>query len=101
MRVVDADYLERERALAQAVERGDAEAVHAALTALGYLPEPDTFDPEALLDQIRTAGEWHLEPGFRRLTPAYVTDLIERGSSAARRRTSTRCATRRSRPRRC
>ena len=70
MRVVDADYLEGERALAQAVERGDAHAVHAGLAALGYLPEPDTFDPERLLAQIRTAGEWYLEPGFRRLTPA-------------------------------
>ena len=81
MRVIDADYLEAERALAQAVERGDAEAVHERLTTLGYLPEPDTFDPERLLAQIRTAGEWYLEPGFRRLTPAYVTDLIDRGSS--------------------
>jgi predicted unusual protein kinase regulating ubiquinone biosynthesis (AarF/ABC1/UbiB family) len=81
MRVVDADYLEGERRLAQAVARGDAEAVHSGLAALGYLPQPDTFDPERLLDQIRTAGEWYLEPGFKRLTPAYVTDLIDRGSS--------------------
>ena len=79
MRVVDADYLEGERTLAQAVARGDAEAVHAHLTTLGYLPEPDTFDPERLLEQIRTAGEWYLEPGFRRLSPAYVADLIDRG----------------------
>jgi predicted unusual protein kinase regulating ubiquinone biosynthesis (AarF/ABC1/UbiB family) len=81
MRVVDADYLEGERRLAQAVERGDAPAVHHGLASLGYLPRPDTFDPDRLLAQIRTAGEWYLEPGFRRLTPAYVTDLIDRGSS--------------------
>jgi predicted unusual protein kinase regulating ubiquinone biosynthesis (AarF/ABC1/UbiB family) len=81
MRVVDADYLEGERMLAQAVARGDADAVHHGLTTLGYLPEPDTFDPERLLAQIQTAGEWYLEPGFRRLDPAYVTDLIDRGSS--------------------
>ena len=81
MRVVDADYLEGERVLAQAVERGDAAGVHRQLATLGYLPEPDTFDPERLLAQIRTAGEWYLEPGFRRLDPAYVTDLIDRGSS--------------------
>jgi predicted unusual protein kinase regulating ubiquinone biosynthesis (AarF/ABC1/UbiB family) len=81
MRVVDADYLEGERRLAQAVEREDAQAVHEGLAALGYLPQADAFDSERLLDQIRTAGEWYLEPGFRRLTPAYVTDLIDRGSS--------------------
>jgi predicted unusual protein kinase regulating ubiquinone biosynthesis (AarF/ABC1/UbiB family) len=81
MRVVDADYLESERQLAQAVQRADAQAVHHGLATLGYLPEPDTFDPERLLAQISTAGEWYLEPGFRRLTPAYVTDLIDRGSS--------------------
>jgi predicted unusual protein kinase regulating ubiquinone biosynthesis (AarF/ABC1/UbiB family) len=81
MRVVDADYLEGERALAQAVGRGDAQAVFTGLSTLGYLPQPDTFTPERLLAQIQTAGEWYLEPGFRRLTPAYVTDLIDRGSS--------------------
>jgi predicted unusual protein kinase regulating ubiquinone biosynthesis (AarF/ABC1/UbiB family) len=81
MRVVDADYLEGERALARAVTTQDADAVHAGLTALGYLPDPDRFDPEALLAQITIAGEWHLEPGFRRLSPGYIADVIERGSS--------------------
>ena len=80
MRVVDADYLEGERTLAQAVAEGDAPATHAHLAALGYLPEPDTFDPERLLEQIRTAGESY-RPGFRRLTPAYVADLLDRSGS--------------------
>src|SRR4051794_14638676 len=62
MRVVDPDYLEQERQLAQAVAHGDAPRTHALLTALGYLPEPDTFDPEQLLGQIRAAGEWYLQP---------------------------------------
>jgi predicted unusual protein kinase regulating ubiquinone biosynthesis (AarF/ABC1/UbiB family) len=81
MRVVDADYLEGERALARAVTAQDAEAVHAQLTALGYLPEPDRFDPDDLLEQITIAGEWYLEPGFRRLSPGYIAEVIERGSS--------------------
>ena len=55
--------------------------MHAHLAALGYLPKPDTFDPERLLEQIRTAGEWYLEPGFRRLTPGYVADLLDRSGS--------------------
>ncbi len=81
MRVVDADYLEGERALARAVTAQDAEADHAQLTALGYLPEPDRFDPDDLLEQITIAGEWYLEPGFRRLSPGYIAEVIERGSS--------------------
>ena len=81
MRVVDPDYLEGERAVARAVASSDAEAVHAGLTTLGYLPQPETFDPQRLLEQIRTAGEWYLVPGVRRLTPAYVTDLLDRSSS--------------------
>jgi predicted unusual protein kinase regulating ubiquinone biosynthesis (AarF/ABC1/UbiB family) len=81
MRTVDADYLEGERALARSVRYGDAEATHAGLAELGYLPRPETFDPQKLLDQIRTAGEWYLEPGFRRLTPGYVTDLLDRSGS--------------------
>ena len=41
MRVVDADYLEGERALAQAVDAPATRTrVHARLAALGYLPEP-------------------------------------------------------------
>jgi predicted unusual protein kinase regulating ubiquinone biosynthesis (AarF/ABC1/UbiB family) len=81
MRVVDADYLEGERALARAVVAGDAQAVHAGLAKLGYLPEPATFEPEMLLGQLRTAGEWYFEPGFRRLTPGYITEVMERGGS--------------------
>jgi predicted unusual protein kinase regulating ubiquinone biosynthesis (AarF/ABC1/UbiB family) len=81
MRVIDADYLAGERALAHAVSTHDAQQVHALLAELGYLPEPDTFDPERLLGQIETSGAWHFEPGFRRLSSAYVTELIEQGSS--------------------
>src|SRR3954471_15120495 len=61
MRVVDADYLEGERALARAVSVRDAQQVHHLLADLGYLPAPDTFDPERLLAQIETSGAWHFE----------------------------------------
>jgi predicted unusual protein kinase regulating ubiquinone biosynthesis (AarF/ABC1/UbiB family) len=81
MRVVDADYLAGERALAQAAATGDADAVHERLAALGYLPEPDSFDPQRLLEQLETAGEWYFQPGFRRMSPAYVSELLDRGSS--------------------
>src|SRR3954447_20340585 len=81
MRVVDADYLAQERLLAQAVTRGNAERVYDLLAALGYLPDPSSFEPEKLLGQISAAGAWYLEPGRRRLDAAYVTEVIERGGS--------------------
>jgi hypothetical protein len=34
-----------------------------------------------VLSQIRTAGEWYFTPGFRRLSPGYIADLMERSSS--------------------
>jgi len=81
MRKVPADYLEGERALARAVIEGDADAVHQGLAHLGYLPQPGTFEPRLVLEQLRTAGEWYFTPGFRRLSPEYVRVAMETGSS--------------------
>jgi hypothetical protein len=81
MRVVDADYLEGEQALARAITRHDAEQVYALLARLGYLPEPAAFEPAKLLAQLEAAAAWYLEPGVRRFSSAYVTEIIERGSS--------------------
>src|SRR3954447_23184316 len=77
MRVLDRGYLDRESSVAAAVEAGDAPGVHAALTDLGYLPDPDAFEPEALLAQIEAMGAWYLEPGERRFSPAYVSELLD------------------------
>lgn len=81
MRKVPEAYLAGERELARAVIDGDASAVHAGLSSLGYLPEPDGFEPELLLEQLRTAGEWYFLPGFRRLDPEYVRHSMEVGAS--------------------
>ena len=77
MRVLDRNYLDREASVAVAVDAGDAARVHAVLADLGYLPEPSTFDPEALLAQVAAMGEWYLTPGPRRFSPAYVAELID------------------------
>ncbi|HWT25786.1 MAG TPA: AarF/ABC1/UbiB kinase family protein, partial [Solirubrobacteraceae bacterium] len=77
MRVLDPGYLDGEREVAAAVEARDPDAVHAALAAVGYLPDPDDFDPDDLLAQIAAMGAWYLEPGVRRFTPAYVSDLLD------------------------
>jgi predicted unusual protein kinase regulating ubiquinone biosynthesis (AarF/ABC1/UbiB family) len=81
MRVVDPAYLAGEQAVARAVVAGDAAAVHAGMRALGYLPDPAAFSGERLLAQLRLGGAWYFEAGARRITPAYVSDLMERGSS--------------------
>jgi len=81
MRTIEPDYLEREQALARAVSAGDAAAVHAGLAALGYLPAPADFESERLLAHLATAGQWYFEPGFRRLSPDYVRETLEVGSS--------------------
>src|SRR3954462_6688396 len=81
MRTLDPEHLEGERALARAVAAHDAEAVHAILAELGYLPDPAAFEPEALLEWLVAAGEWYLQAGVRRLDPQYVAELIDSTSS--------------------
>jgi len=81
MRVVDADYLDGERGLARAVIEDDAATVHELMSRLGYLPDPAGFEPEALLGQLASAGEWYFKPEYLRLSPRYVADAIELSSS--------------------
>ena len=81
MRKLDPEYLEGERALARAVVAEDAAEVHAILSRLGYLPDPDDFVPEALLEWLLAAGEWYLQPGWCRLSPQYVTELLDATAS--------------------
>ena len=81
MRYVEHEYLEHERALARAVIAEDAGEVHRILSLTGYLPDPESFAPEQVLDQIAQAGAWFFVPGFRRLDPDYVRVHIETTSS--------------------
>ena len=78
MRMVDPGYLSAEQAIARAAAAGDAAAVHRGMAAIGYLPEPASFDAPRLLEQLRVGAEWYFEPGERRITPSYVTGLMER-----------------------
>jgi predicted unusual protein kinase regulating ubiquinone biosynthesis (AarF/ABC1/UbiB family) len=79
LRDLEPAYLDAERGIMRAIAEGDAQAVHDGLSALGYLPEPEAFDPAALLEHLATAGEWMLAPGFRRLDPGYVARILELG----------------------
>ena len=77
MRVVDQAYLDGERALAQAAIERDPAAVHGLLSSLGYLPDPSSFEPDQVLDQIVAAGAWVFVTGYRRLDPEYVRAHLE------------------------
>jgi predicted unusual protein kinase regulating ubiquinone biosynthesis (AarF/ABC1/UbiB family) len=77
MRVLDEDHMARETAVAVAMDRHDPQALHAALSEGGYLPEPDTFVPEDLYAQIAGMGAWYLEPGERRFSPKWVAELLD------------------------
>jgi predicted unusual protein kinase regulating ubiquinone biosynthesis (AarF/ABC1/UbiB family) len=79
LRELDADYLEGERGVMHAIAQGDAEGVHDGLSALGYLREPQAFEPAALLEHLQAAGEWLLAPGSRRLDAEYVAQVVEVG----------------------
>ncbi|MBW3609089.1 MAG: inorganic phosphate transporter, partial [Actinobacteria bacterium] len=63
MRVVPAGYLDGERRVARAVIEDDAATVHRLMGELGYLPDPDGFEPEALLGQIASASLLSLSHG--------------------------------------
>ncbi len=77
VRRVPAEHLERERALGRAIAERDAPGVHGLMAELGYLPDPDDFDADELLDQVFRGARWLFEPGFRRLDPDYARELIE------------------------
>ncbi len=81
LRRVSPQHLEMERELGRAIAERRAEDVHHLMSTLGYLPEPEEFDPEALVDQVSTGAAWLFEPGFRRLDPGYAHQLLEQGGS--------------------
>jgi predicted unusual protein kinase regulating ubiquinone biosynthesis (AarF/ABC1/UbiB family) len=79
LRDLDAGYVAGERAVMRAIADRDAHGVHDGLETLGYLPEPEAFDPEALLEYLAAAGEWMLARGSRRLDRDDVGRTLQLG----------------------
>jgi ABC1 atypical kinase-like domain len=78
LRELPREYLDGERAIMRALAGGDAQGVHDGLATLGYLPD-SRVDPAGLLDLLATAGGWMFVPGFVRLGPQRVAEILERG----------------------
>ena len=79
LRDLEAEYLEGERHIMRAIADDDPQRVHDGLSRLGYLPEPESFDRDALLEHLTTAGEWRLAPGLRRIEPEDVSQILAIG----------------------
>ena len=79
LRDLEADYLQGERDVRRALADDDPQRVHAGLSRLGYLAQPQPFDRDALHAHLATAGEWMLVKGFRRVNPEHVTKIFELG----------------------
>lgn len=77
------DYLQAEREAARAVVASNPEELHRLLSRLGYLPDPDSFDPHLLLEQLYTAASWYFEPGERTITPSLVSETALAAASPA------------------
>ncbi len=81
VRRVSDEHLQRERALGRAIAEARPDEVHQHMSTLGYLPEPEGFEPSLLLEQVQAAARWIFEPGFRRLSPGYARELLDAGGS--------------------
>jgi predicted unusual protein kinase regulating ubiquinone biosynthesis (AarF/ABC1/UbiB family) len=77
MRRVPPVYLEGERDIGRALLAEDGAGVHRQLGVLGYLPDPASFDVDDVHAQLRAAGAWYLTPGFTRITPDLVREVME------------------------
>ncbi|MBA2566688.1 MAG: ABC1 kinase family protein [Thermoleophilaceae bacterium] len=78
---VDAEIEVVRRAMA-----GDAEGLHACLTALGYYePEDEEVTPERVLAHFRDLASWYIEDGERTIDQGYVRQvMIDSGDPRSR-----------------
>lgn len=79
VRDIDAAAMAGERAVVRALTAADAAAVHEQVGRLGYLEDPDSVDPDALLALLAAAGDWLVAGGERRIDPVLARALFEHG----------------------
>jgi predicted unusual protein kinase regulating ubiquinone biosynthesis (AarF/ABC1/UbiB family) len=77
---VTPDITEHELACQRAVVEGDAERLHSLLTELGFIPEPEKLDPQALMDYVVEGIWWYTQDQTVRLNQKMVSTVaIETG----------------------
>jgi predicted unusual protein kinase regulating ubiquinone biosynthesis (AarF/ABC1/UbiB family) len=71
-----AEDVEHELACQRAVTEGDADAVHALLARLGFLPQPEKVRPEMLMAYMRDSIGWYTTDEDLQLTPELATRVM-------------------------
>ena len=62
--------------VARAVIEGDAATIMRLGTETGFLPDPDRFEPERVLEQFRAATSWYTTDEEIKLTSEYATQVL-------------------------
>ncbi len=68
--------VELEMAVQRAVIEGDAAEVMRLGGETGFLPEPEKFKPERVLEHFRAATSWYTEDEYVQLTPEWATQVL-------------------------
>lgn len=74
-------YLQGERELGEAIIAEDAREVRRRMGELGYLPNPEEFDPDLLLRQMQTATDWFIHAEERTIDADLVRTTMEQSGS--------------------
>ena len=68
--------VELEMAVQRAVIEGDAAEVMRLGSETGFLPEPEKFKPQRVLEHFRAATSWYTEDEYVQLTPEWATQVL-------------------------
>ncbi|HWK15890.1 MAG TPA: AarF/ABC1/UbiB kinase family protein [Solirubrobacteraceae bacterium] len=68
--------VELEMAVQRAVIEDDAAEVMRLGSETGFLPEPEKFKPERVLEHFKAATSWYTEDEYVQLTPEWATQVL-------------------------
>ena len=100
-RCMPKELIELELECQRAGHEGDAERLHEIWSETGFIPHPERFRPDKLLDQFRDATWWYVLDEDDRADARDRHAGDDRHVATRARSTSARCATRRCPPTTC
>jgi predicted unusual protein kinase regulating ubiquinone biosynthesis (AarF/ABC1/UbiB family) len=68
--------VELEIAVQKATIEGDTDTIMRLGAQTGFLPEPEKFKPERVLEHFRAATSWYSEDEYVQLTPEWATQVL-------------------------